>query len=697
MFWTNGTEMKGIISILVLLLLLATGCTPSSSVPGPATTEPESPLSTPSASVPPSEPMPSSTPQPKASPEDTAPPRPAIPSVPTQRTPRPSLELDRPLPTGPAGEIRTFNLGAVTLETYTPVTITSLEHSTNFYVYARNTGDTATTVAGPLANTITAPGWVQHFYELNPYPQEILPGETAIFEFMVAEGGGEGGSGTISLPFNIAETGQSTAVTLQLACEAVSGAPSSLPMTAAIGGRVSAADGNPLAGVTISVYTFNAREEWRTETDNNGDYYVQVPSTDDIAAAMGERPLPYRSLGFNVIAAPDGHRPGFRGEIEVARGETKHLDFTLEPVATRNYTLKGEYTSDGLHGYWWVLPAPGFESVVAVQGRHPPELPEPGHIVKVDVSGKELWRYPTSSECWGLDVSKRGDVAAGSHDGKVYMLDAEGDLRWKLEPGQMNRWIRFSPDGSTLVTGPVNEGDIALLDADTGRTLWASPERFDWLRNAAWSPDGECVIAGFAGGKIAMFTRDGELLWKQAIGEFPMVLEIDANHNTYMAGKNRELFSFDADGNLRWRYRIGNHVVTAGWNNMSSDGDLIVLGTVGGWVQAYSARGELLWQRHLPGTLQGHNALDMTPDGQFIVVGSAGEPSQAGYITLFDRYGTVLWETQSSDRRDNGTISFPYEYDHNHRGAITVAISDDGGSIAAGYGDSTIRIFQLVP
>jgi hypothetical protein len=114
-------------------------------------------------------------------------------------------------------------------------------------------------------------------------------------------------------------------------------------------------------------------------------------------------------------------------------------------------------------------------------------------------------------------------------------------------------------------------------------------------------------------------------------------------------------------------------------------------------VQAYSASGELLWQRQLPGTLQGHNALDMTPDGQFIVVGSAGEPSQAGYITLFDRYGTVLWETQSSDRRDNGTISFPYEYDHNHRGAITVAISDDGGSIAAGYGDSTIRIFQLVP
>jgi outer membrane protein assembly factor BamB len=126
---------------------------------------------------------------------------------------------------------------------------------------------------------------------------------------------------------------------------------------------------------------------------------------------------------------------------------------------------------------------------------------------------------------------------------------------------------------------------------------------------------------------------------------------------------------------------------------MSADGNLIVLGTVSGWVLAFNNNGDLLWQRHLPGNLQGHNALDVSPNGQFIAVGSAGDVEHAGYVTLFNRSGAVLWQTQFRDRRDQGTFKYPYTYDHNHRGAITVAVSDDGGYIVAGYGDSTLRIF----
>jgi WD40 repeat protein len=205
------------------------------------------------------------------------------------------------------------------------------------------------------------------------------------------------------------------------------------------------------------------------------------------------------------------------------------------------------------------------------------------------------------------------------------------------------------------------------------------------------------VLTGFSGGLLAMFSRQGELLWQGSVGEFPMVLEMDANYNSYLAGKNRELFSFDGDGNLRWRYRIATHVVTAGANNMDAAGDKIAMGTVSGWVLVFNSAGEFLWQRRLGGELQGHNALDMTPDGRFIVVGSAGEMENDGYISLFGGDGGLLWRVQYPDGRDLGTVSAPYEYDHNHRGAITVAISDDGRYIAAGFGDSTIRIFEYAP
>lgn len=172
-----------------------------------------------------------------------------------------------------------------------------------------------------------------------------------------------------------------------------------------------------------------------------------------------------------------------------------------------------------------------------------------------------------------------------------------------------------------------------------------------------------------------------------------MVFEMDADYNVYAAGKNRELLSFDAQGALRWRRRIGTHVVTAGANSMSADGSRVAVGTVSGWVQVYESGGDLLWQRRLPGNLQGHNALDMTPDGEFIVVGSAGDLGQDGYVTLYNRDGAVLWQTRSPDLRDQGTVAYPYEYNHNHRGVITVAVSDDARYIVAGYGDSTLRVF----
>ena len=313
-----------------------------------------------------------------------------------------------------------------------------------------------------------------------------------------------------------------------------------------------------------------------------------------------------------------------------------------------------------------------------------------------DLNGQALWNVATDDECWGFDFSADGQIAAGSHIGTIYMLDTSGNILWKKDAGGMVRDVEFSPDGSYLFTGPSDNNEIALLDSSTGTAVWTRSRAgtAQWLRNSRFSPDGKRIIAGYSGGRMEMLTDAGELLWTAYIGEFPMVLEIDAQYNIYAAGKNRELFSYDASGNLRWRERIPNHGVTAGSDNMPDDGSLVVLGTVGGFAIAINNSGEVVWQRRLQGSLQGHNALDITPDGEWIVIGSAGEEGVSGTVALFDKNGTMLWSHTSTDRRDTGEIGFSYDYDHNHRGAITVAISDDAKYIAAGYGDSTIRIFE---
>lgn len=243
--------------------------------------------------------------------------------------------------------------------------------------------------------------------------------------------------------------------------------------------------------------------------------------------------------------------------------------------------------------------------------------------------------------------------------------------------------------------GPYGGYDSALINASTGNIVWGHNAGQTWLRNSRFSHDGKRIIAGFSGGRLDMLTDSGILLWTAYIGEFPMVLEIDKDYNVYAGGKNREIFSYDSTGNLRWRRRIANHSPTAGADNMCDDGSYIAFGTVGAHAIAIDKNGEVLWERPLPGSLQGHNAFDMTPDGNWILIGTAGEKGRSGSLVLMDKNGAILWSHQSEDRRDTGEISYPYGYDHNHRGTITVAISDDAKYLAAGYGDSTIRIFKL--
>ncbi|MDQ7065951.1 MAG: PQQ-binding-like beta-propeller repeat protein [candidate division KSB1 bacterium] len=591
-----------------------------------------------------------------------------------------------------AGGTVSSSLGVVVLETVSPVTI-NLENSTNIYIQARNTGSDTVTIQAPLARDIVVPSWVQHFFELNPFPTKIAPGGTATFEYMLAPG--RPGSGSLRFSFKLVETGETAGVEIQ-----VSHAPLQTPLSfnATIEGRVTTADGTPLANQEVTAYMLiNPANDFRGRTDAQGRYAIPVPSVEEIQQALGNRPLPYQSLGYAVTVAPDGYSLGFRGGIEPATNSTVTVDFTLDKVTVRQYNLIGESRTGTPHGYFWLFPDGNFERFYAVQGRHPPELRLPGHIIAVDRTGQELWRVQTGDECWGFDVSSKGDIAAGSHDRNVYLVGSDGNVRWQLDSGNMNRTVRFHPDGGSVLTGPFGNADAALLDVNSGQVLWSyklAGER-RWLRHARWGEDGERVVAGFSGGLIIMLTRSGAPLWQTSIGEFPMVLEIDRDYNTYLAGKSRELFSFDANGQLRWRRRVGSGVISASSNSLSNDGNRIVIGTVGGWVEAYDGLGNLLWQRRLPGTSLGHNALDITPDGNFIAVGVVGEPGRDGYLLLFDRNGSLLWQVRYPDLRDTGEIAYTYSYEHNHRGVITVAVSDDGQYIVAGFGDGTIRIFEV--
>lgn len=580
---------------------------------------------------------------------------------------QPPMAADAPLPQSPPDQEVSLSLGTVTISTFSPVTITDLEYSTNLYLLARNDGDQALTLRLTSWDDMHAqlPDWVFHFYAFQDEAVELEPGEQRTLEYMITNEGD--GQFELAFQFRVEQTGDEG--TLSVTVSSSRGPVDGLVPTAAVQGRVTGADGQPVSDVDVKVYLFNGRQFWTGRSDAQGNFYITLPSMADLQAMLGPRPLPYHSLDYFLLIETEGYELAYQDGIAPQRGETMALDVSLTPVSeTAAYRQIGELATDGDYGYWWLLPNANFTRLAAVQAKHPPMLNVPGHFLMVDLRGQELWRITTGDECWGFDVAADGRVAAGCHDGTVYLADSEGNLLWQVRVTErdLDREVRFSPDGAAIFTGPYGGESAVLLSAATGEPVWTYSGPREWLRKSRFSPNGERIIAGFGNGLLTMFTRQGTPLWTRFIGQFPMVLEIDADYNVYAAGKNRELFSFDGEGNLRWRRRIANHVVTAG--SMSEDGSLIVLGTVGDWLYAFNQTGDILWQRS---GLMGHNSLAVTPNGEWIVDGSG---------SLYNRHGTLLWKPEGAELIRS-----------------TVAISGEAAYIATGDETNVIRIFERQP
>ncbi len=212
-----------------------------------------------------------------------------------------------------------------------------------------------------------------------------------------------------------------------------------------------------------------------------------------------------------------------------------------------------------------------------------------------------------------------------------------------------------------------------------------------------WSPDGARLTVSFNFGLMAQFSADGRKLWEAATGEYALYLSVDANYNVYAAGKSRLLFSWSGTGELRWRDRTVS-TLNNGLGGVSRDGSFMTAHSMTEELSAYDGLGHVLWQRGFltpegfgSGGI-GHQGLAITPDGNWTVVGT-----WEGAIHLLDKTGTIRWSYYSKDPAvTRPETSFCYTRP-GCTGTQSVAISDDGKYIAAGFENSVIRIFRRDP
>lgn len=610
-------------------------------------------------------------------------------------------------------------LGALRIDTWNPVTVTPLEDNTHLYFTVTNTGDAPRTLVHQAFGRLTVDGHPdlevtihRHFGDtanVDDAQVTVPAGASRTLEFSMERflTGEQTTTSVIPVTFRSVEDNATQTFRLKVTTSGFSLALENT-RTAVIAGRVTSASGKPIRGARVSAGLFAMTNVRSTTTDANGRYRLGVLSLPDVRRVLGPRTLPYGPLDYFVTVDAPGYATVERTIDGPRTGATATVNARLKPIPMLDYTEVGRFESNGTLAYWW-LDFAG-DTVIAVQGQHPPVTERTGHIVAVDLRGREQWRQITGGQCWGFDISPDDAlVAAGCDDGYVYVTRvADGALLFKRRTGDRPGSgavvsVDFSPDSRRLaVDGASGATGFSVLDAQTGEVQWTSSAYTQrpyeqWAYKLRWSPDGTRIVAGDSG-LLTSYTADGQFQWRQGIGYAPFVLDFDRTGNVYVGAKDNMLYSFDPTGQLRWKQTLAQCPQMSSLAFGPSAGYL-VMPTFSGILQAYGFDGRELWQRVMP-TLEvdwgpgswvsgvGHNAFMSTPDGRLMAVATKGYET-----TVYDRTGNLRWYHLAKERTDFAGAD-PEKYGH-MTGGQSVAITPDGAAIAAGYADSTIRIFRL--
>ncbi len=616
-------------------------------------------------------------------------------------------DLSKPVPTPPiAGKNVTLALGkSITIGYYSvAASYDALSLGADIYFKVKNNGQESETLSARRVSEI--PKWCWQFFSFQNESVTLLPGEERTLHFFASNDE----QGTAGFLFDLWQNpDKSDKVTANITVYRGSSEDEKLAQSAVVYGHVTdKATGKPVAGATVEVNYYSARHSFRAMTDGQGNYAANVVGIDDLEAFFGQQPRPFKSLDYFITIRKDGYNYYYRDSVGPMRGEKLEADISLEQKSnSENYSLGWEAKVSEPYGFFKVEADDGWNYAVAVQSKHMPELNKPTRFFVFNAStGKQLYAQPTENECWGLSVSGDGRTATAScHDGYVYALDLSGDatkLRWKEKDsiGVMRREVKVSHDGRYVLTGPERIGtggySFALLDSATGTTVRGVADNYDWLRNSKFSADDSRFAIGASGGVVAMFeTSTAGKLWENWVGEFPFVLEIDPQGNTYAVGKGRTVFSFFANGSERWSFRVPDHTPLTG--DLSADGKRLAFGTGQGWVYYVdTTNGSVVWRSHISAETLGHNGVSMSADGSRIAVGGAPQNT----LDVMDSHGNIVF-THTAKANDDPVLADKFATighavsESTQKGALGTAMSADGKKMLVAYGDDYVREFEM--
>ena len=441
----------------------------------------------------------------------------------------------------------------------------------------------------------------------------------------------------------------------------------------------------PIKGASVTALTASGVEQITAVTDGNG-YLLDAPSHDFLKENYEKYAIDQAVTGYLLQVGAKGYKSYFEVDFAPQKGDNNKT-VKLEKLKKVGKYEKSKTIKSG-YSIWWIRATEDEKYFAFSQGAHDsPDGQAPSSTKVLLVDGKKnsiLWQKKTGGECWGLDISKSARyVAAGCHDGKIYLWDRSGKELWTYSNREGNRvrWLKFSPDEKYLLSGPVNDmpEEAGIFDVKTGKLKWKFYNG-DYLREGRFSKSGKTVYLSSAHGMLhALNTSDGKLKWLGSGDHvIPFLLGIDEkNKQAIVTGKGRAFTSIDlSNGKTKWQTVVDQTITAA---QMADDGS-VVAATVGGMAYKVTPKGKIDWARQYGGV--GHNAVHYATNSKYAFFGGPNP-------TLFDGKGNILWQREPGKQ-------FKMEGPNavNTGGANDVWMSEDAKTLVVGQDDGDIVFYK---
>ena len=192
-----------------------------------------------------------------------------------------------------------------------------------------------------------------------------------------------------------------------------------------------------------------------------------------------------------------------------------------------------------------------------------------------DEKGDELWRYGTSGCVAEVAVSDNGCIAVAEDMlGNLYFFVkcnknicgssfCQKDWVWEYRNGwYVGRFTKLSL-AYPFIVHISEDGNYIIVNGGEMRTIYVF-DKFGYLLmkkiidgipiSVATTSNTDTIAVGCDNGKVYVFDRNGDTLWKVDLMSGPALVGISPNGKFVVASSGKKLFLFDRNGKLLWIY-----------------------------------------------------------------------------------------------------------------------------------------------